>query len=45
MSGLSRDTIKKISNTKRHYNARLSVIESLCAALDVSLAQLLEWRR
>lgn len=44
MSGLSHDTIKKISNTKRYYNARLSSIERLCAALEVSFEDLLEWR-
>jgi DNA-binding Xre family transcriptional regulator len=43
MSGLSRDTIKKISNTKRYYNARLSTIEALCEALDVSYKDIFEW--
>ena len=43
-SGLSPDTIKKISNTRRHYNATLHTVERLCAALEVSLTELLEWR-
>ena len=44
-SGLRLNTIKKISNTRRHYNATLNIIEGLCAALQVTLAELLEWRR
>ena len=43
-SGLSPDTIKKISNTRRHYNATLHTIERLCVALEVNLTELLDWR-
>jgi len=44
-SGLSPDTIKKISNRRRHYNATLHTIERLCAALQVNVTELLDWRR
>jgi DNA-binding Xre family transcriptional regulator len=44
MANLSHDTVKKISNTKRYYNARLSTIEGLCAALGVSFEDILEWK-
>ena len=43
-AGVSPDTVKKISNTTRRYNATLEVIERLCDALGVTPAELLEWR-
>jgi DNA-binding Xre family transcriptional regulator len=43
-AGLSPDTVKKISNTKRRYNATLFTVERLCTALGVSPSDLLEWR-
>lgn len=43
-AGLSSDTVKKISNTRRRYNATLDTVERLCNALQVSPSELLEWR-
>lgn len=43
-AGLSPDTVKKISNTKRRYNATLETVERLCKALGVTPAELLRWK-
>ena len=42
-AGVSPETVQSIA-TRPSYNATLSTVERLCAALRVTPAELLEWR-